>query len=118
MSLIEHFWNDMRPLIHMKYTTNKDQIGEKQANYNEQWTIQAVLVHKREVSDNTQQIKNQIEYQRSGYLIYYDHTKYTLSNKDRLVDELGTTYKITEIEPGFAFGWTIEYYVAYITNIQ
>jgi hypothetical protein len=87
MSFLDEFLEDMRPLTHLKYTLVSNQIGESKPTYTEQGEIQAILVHQGEISDHTQLVQNQLQYARNAYSLFYDQTKYTLTLKDRLVDE-------------------------------
>ena len=118
MAFLDEFVEDMRPLTHLKHTLVSNQIGESKPSYTEQGEIQAILVHKGEITGDPQLINNQIQYLWNAYSLFYDQTKYTLTVKDRLVDEDWTIYEIVALESWFAFWWEVEYFTAYITTLH
>lgn len=117
MSFLDEFLEDMRPLTHLKHTLISNQIGESKPTYTEQGEIHAILMHQGEINDHTQLVQNQVQYARNAYSLFYDQHKYTLSVKDRLVDEEWTTYEIIGLESWFAFWGAVEYFTAYITTL-
>lgn len=114
MSFLDDFTEDMRTLTHKPQTKTINSIGESIITYPTTATINAILVPREEISNDTQSFDNQLIYRQSSHLVFYDHRDYTLHRQDKIVDELDTTYDIVFIEPGFGFGWLIEYFVAYL----
>jgi len=114
MTFLDDFTEDTRVLTHKPHTLITNDIGESKPSYPTQETINAILVPRGEITDDTHAFNNQLIYSQSTHLVFYDYHSYTLHRKDKIIDELGTIYDIVFIEPWFWFGGTIEYFVAYL----